>query len=45
MLRNVVKMLRRKLGEDAANPRHILTEPRVAYRMAEVQEESNGKES
>ena len=34
LLRNVVKVLRRKLGDDAANPRYIFTEPRVGYRMA-----------
>ena len=27
-------LLRRKLGGDAANPRYIVTEPRVGYRMA-----------
>ncbi len=30
MLRNVVK----KLGDDAADPRNIITESRVGYRMA-----------
>ena len=34
LLRNVVKVLRRKLGDDAANPRFIITEPRVGYWMA-----------
>ena len=34
LLRNVVKVLRRKLGDDAADPRYIATEPRVGYRMA-----------
>ena len=34
LLRNVVKKLRRKLGDDAADPRYIFTEPRVGYRMA-----------
>ena len=33
LLRNVVKRLRHKLGA-AADPRHIVTEPRVGYRMA-----------
>ena len=32
LLRNVVQRLRRKLGDDAANPRYIFTEPRVGYR-------------
>ena len=35
LVRNVVKRLRGKLGDDAADPRYILTEPRVGYRMAE----------
>ena len=34
LVRDVVKRLRRKLGDDAAEPRHIFTEPRVGYRMA-----------
>ena len=34
LLRNVVKKLRRKLGDEAADPRYIVTEPRVGYRMA-----------
>ncbi len=34
LVRDVVKRLRRKLGDDAANPRYIITEPRVGYRMA-----------
>ena len=34
LLRNVVNRLRRKLGDDAASPRYIITEPRVGYRMA-----------
>ena len=34
LLRNVVKVLRRKLGDSAADPRYIVTEPRVGYRMA-----------
>ena len=35
LVRDVVRRLRRKLGDDASSPRHILTEPRVGYRMAE----------
>lgn len=35
LVRDVVKRLRRKLGDDAETPRHILTEPRVGYRLAE----------
>ncbi|WP_423917434.1 winged helix-turn-helix domain-containing protein [Candidatus Poriferisodalis sp.] len=32
-LRIVIKDLRRKLGDDARNPRYIVTVPRVGYRM------------
>ena len=34
LVRNVVKRLPRKLGDDADNPAYIFTEPRVGYRMA-----------
>ena len=34
-VRNIVKRLRRKLGEDAENPVYIHAEPGVGYRMAE----------
>ena len=34
LVRDVVKRLRRKLGDDAQNPTYIFTEPRVGYRMA-----------
>ena len=34
LVRNVVKKLRHKLGDDANNPTYIFTEPRVGYRMA-----------
>ena len=33
LVRAVVKRLRRKLGDSAANPAYILTEPRVGYRL------------
>ena len=33
LLRDMVRRLRRKLGDDADSPRYILTEPRVGYRM------------
>ena len=33
LLRDVVKRLRRKLGDDADDPTYIFTEPRVGYRM------------
>ena len=41
LVRNVVKRLRRKLGDDADNPTYVFTEPRVGYRMAkgEMQEQ------
>ncbi len=34
LVRNVVKKLRRKLGDCAADSRYIFTEPRVGYRMS-----------
>ena len=34
LVRDLVRKLRRKLGDDAADPRFIFTEPRVGYRMA-----------
>ena len=34
LVREVVKRLRRKLGDDADNPAYIFTEPRVGYRMS-----------
>ena len=43
LLRDVVKRLRRKLGDDARNPRYILTETRVGYQMAK--NETEGQES
>ncbi len=38
-VRNIVKRLRRKLGDDASNPAHIFAEHRVGYRMEKGQEE------
>ena len=35
LVRDLVKRLRRKLGDDAQNPAYIFTEPRVGYRMAQ----------
>ena len=35
LVREVVKRLRSKLGDDANSPAYIFTEPRVGYRMAE----------
>ena len=34
-VRAFIRNLRRKLGDDAKEPRYIFTEPRVGYRMAE----------
>ena len=34
LVRDMVRRLRRKLGDDATDPRYILTVPRVGYRMA-----------
>ena len=34
-MRTIVNKLRRKLGDDAANPTYIFTEPRIGYRMPE----------
>ena len=34
-VRNIVRTLRRKLGDDASNPQYIFAEPSVGYRMAE----------
>ena len=33
LLRSAIRHLRRKLGDDANDPRYIFTEPRVGYRM------------
>ena len=38
-VRNIVKRLRRKLGEDASNPAFIFAEPRVGYRMEKGEEQ------
>ena len=38
LVRDVIRRLRRKLGDDASSPRHILTEPRVGYRLGEARE-------
>ena len=41
LVRDVVKRLRRKLGDDAQAPTYIFTEPRVGYRMAAGVEEDS----
>ena len=41
LVREVVKRLRRKLGDDANNPRYVITEPRVGYRMARGEAEAD----
>ena len=38
LVRDVVKRIRRKLGDAAQSPRYIHTEPRVGYRMATEEE-------
>ena len=38
-VRNIIKRLRRKLGDDAANPTYIFNEPRVGYRMPEADQQ------
>ena len=47
LARTIVKRLRRKLGDDAKNPRYILTQPRVGYRMArsETSEQVESRQS
>ena len=35
--RTHMRRLRRKLGDDADNPRYIFTEPRVGYRVPEAE--------
>ena len=40
LLRTHLMHLRKKLGEDGENPRYILAEPRVGYRMPEGEEQS-----
>ena len=37
LVRDMVRRLRRKLGDDAEDPRYILTEPRIGYRMGDGQ--------
>ena len=36
-LRTVIKNIRRKLDDSAANPQYVLTAPRVGYRMAKAE--------
>jgi two-component system KDP operon response regulator KdpE len=42
LVREVVKRLRRKLGDDANSPRYVITEPRVGYRMAVGEAKAEG---
>ncbi|MDE0579289.1 MAG: response regulator [bacterium] len=39
LVREVIKRLRRKLGDTIDNPRYILTQPRVGYRIAQREAE------
>ena len=41
-VRDIIKRLRRKLGDDANNPASILNEPRVGYSMARGEGQGNG---
>ena len=41
-LRTHLMRLRRKLGEGAENPKYVVTEPRVGYRMPKA--ETQGRE-
>ena len=43
LVRTIVNRLRQKLGDDASNPRYILTEPRVGYRMARSEPSASGE--
>ncbi len=43
-VRNIVKRLRRKLGDDPGSPVYILTEPSVGYRMEEGEGPEREKE-
>ena len=42
-MRTVVSSLRRKLGDDAANPAYIFTQPRVGYRMPQGETTEQGE--
>ena len=44
-VRNIIKRLRTKLGDDANNPRHIFNEPRVGYLMPQGEALAEAKES
>ena len=42
LVRDVVKRLRRKLGDDAGRPAYLFTEPRVGYRLATGEDAGTG---
>ena len=44
-VRNIVKRLRRKLGDDPGSPTYILTEPRFGYRMTKAETADEGEPS
>ena len=44
-LRNYVKRLRRKLGEDADSPKYIFPESRVGYRMGKPETPADAAEA
>ena len=45
VVRTHMRRLRRKLGDDADNPRYIFTEPRVGYRMPEAEPRDGVRQS
>ncbi|MCY3887248.1 MAG: response regulator [Chloroflexi bacterium] len=44
-MRTAINTIRRKLGDDAANPIYIFTEARVGYRMARPEPPDNGEDA
>ena len=42
-VRNIIKRLRGKLGDEAGNPAYIFNEPRVGYRMPEAETPERGE--
>ena len=44
-MRTVVKQLRRKLGDDAANPVYVFNHPRVGYSVPDPHAAEDAEES
>lgn len=42
LVRTIIRRLRAKLGDDAANPRYVFAEPRVGYCMVEREKSNEG---